>query len=109
MAGVVTSKKGADSREKPPSLPVHGQIRVQLDPEDYERFRGYRWSVLQNAGRVYIRRGAGLREYGKPETILLSHEIAGAEPGQRVRHRDGNPFNFHRRNLAIEEGERCKA
>lgn len=91
----------SNETQEPARLAVHGTVHVLLDAEDYERLSRYRWSLLQANGQLYVRRGARLREFDQPSTILLSRAITGARPGQRVRHRNGHRLDFRRSNLVV--------
>ncbi|HNY78459.1 MAG: hypothetical protein RBS72_18095 [Sedimentisphaerales bacterium] len=107
MAKRVTSgRKRADSPGKTRRLPVGGQLFVTLDEEDFQRLRGYTWTVQQNpTGKLYVRRATRLSERTGPSTVSLAREIAGARPGERVERRNKNPLDFRRLNLAIRGRE----
>jgi hypothetical protein len=61
----------------------------------------WRWQRRGNGGFVTTSRREALAHSGGSAAMSLARYVAKAEPGQVVRHRDGNPLNVMLNNLEL--------
>ena len=90
---------------------IHGDRRVLLDDEDYERVKDMKWSAIFTGRRAYIVT-SGLNEKGRRTTIYLHRLLMNPAPGECVDHINGDTFDNRRSNLRLatyaENARNCK-
>lgn len=89
---------------EPCRIPLGHGLFALVDPEDYARLSGYRWSVCRKDHRyLYPRRTVrlGVGRKAPCRGVFMHREIAGASAGQIVDHRNGDTLDCRRSNLRI--------
>lgn len=75
-------------------LIARGSATTLVDDADFPLVCDYKWS-LGGGGKRYAYAYIGGR------TVAMHRLLAGAQPGQQVDHRDGDPLNNQRSNLRL--------
>ncbi len=80
-------------------IPMSGPKYAIVDPEDYERLKGYEWIVKKGKTSFYARRYVP-RGKGKKETIVYLHqEIIQVPKGMMIDHKNHNAMDNRKANL----------
>lgn len=90
-------------------IPLTRGYAALVDPEDFERFGGLKWTAqVQGSGLRYAYRNV-LQPNGKLRTFYLHRLILQAPQGMTVDHINGNGLDNRRQNLRLAtQGENCR-
>ena len=69
--------------------------RAVVDSEDWDKVDPYVWFAGKHGNKTYAARKEGRN------SILLHRVIAGAKPGDKVKHIDGNTMDCRKKNLKV--------
>jgi len=79
---------------------TQGKVAL-VDDADFEWLNKFNWCAMNNHGRGWYAVRSARDANGKRYGIYMHRQIAGARPGQRADHKDGNGLHNWQANLRI--------
>lgn len=78
---------------------LSGPRYAKVDPEDYQRLKGYKWFAVSNAHNFYIKKLPRTAQSGKWPLISMHREIIKARKGMLVDHINRDTVDNRKANL----------
>ena len=78
---------------------TQGKVAL-VDDEDFEYLKQFKWHVINNNGKFYVRKQF-LLSNGKVSKVLMHRFIMKPNKDMVIDHLDGNPLNNQKTNLRI--------